>query len=126
MKNVLFTVLAASLLGFCCTKDELAPEGKSNYTAITTTAVTSISANSARTGGSITSGGADSITRRGVCWSTAPNPGVNNANTTDGTGPGSFSSVIINLSSNTLYYVRAYAISAAGVFYGSQRSFRTL
>jgi len=83
-----------------------------------TTAITGISANSANSGGTITSDGGSPITAKGVCWGTSTGPvlGVGNF-TTNGTGSGLFTSNITGLTSSTTYYVRAYATNAVGTSY---------
>jgi hypothetical protein len=43
----------------------------------------------------------------------------------DGSGTGSFTSRINGLLRVTTYYVRAYAVSGTGTFYGNQLSFTT-
>jgi len=93
--------------------------------AVTTTAVTSITTNSAQSGGNITSDGGAAISSRGVCWSTTPNPTIANSKTTNGTGTGSFTSSITGLTPGTPYHVRAYATNSAGTGYGSDVSFTT-
>jgi uncharacterized protein (TIGR02145 family) len=92
---------------------------------LTTTAVTSITYNSASSGGSITSNGGGTITARGVCWSTSQNPTIANYTTSDGAGNGSFTSSITGLSPSTNYYVKAYATNSAGTGYGNQQPFTT-
>jgi uncharacterized protein (TIGR02145 family) len=93
---------------------------------LTTTAVTNITTNSAKTGGIITDDGGRSITTRGIVWSTSPNPTINlTTKTIDGSGTGNYTTNLVNLSSNTLYYVRAYAINNAGTGYGNEISFTT-
>ena len=67
----------------------------------------------------------ESVTARGVCWSTSSNPTVANNHTNDGFGTGSFTSRITGLTPNTVYYVRSYATNSSGTFYGDQRSVRT-
>lgn len=93
--------------------------------ALTTNAATSITQTSAVSGGNITDDGGASITARGVCWSTSHNPTTTNDKTNDGTGNGSFVSNIIGLTTNTTYYVRAYATNSAGTAYGNEVSFTT-
>ena len=93
---------------------------------ITTKDVTNIKTHSAICGGNIIYYGDDEITVRGVCWSTSPNPTINDNKTTDGNGIGSYTSNISNLSENTTYYVRAYATNEKGTSYGEQKSFTTL
>ncbi|VAW36680.1 hypothetical protein MNBD_DELTA04-1423 [hydrothermal vent metagenome] len=51
---------------------------------------------------------------------------VDEGSTNDGSGPGSFSSIIKNLKPGTSYFVRAYAQTSDGrVYYGNQNIFRT-
>ena len=97
-----------------------------NVPTLTTTAITDISVNSAKSGGSISSDGSSSITARGVVWGTATNPTIAlSTKTSDGTGTGSFQSSISGLVANTKYYVRAYATNNAGTGYGNELSFTT-
>ena len=94
---------------------------------VTTTAASSITATTATGGGNVTSSGDYPVTARGVCWSTTTGPTIALVTkTTDGTGAGTFSSTITELSPYTLYYIRAYATSSAGTSYGSEVSFTTL
>ena len=91
---------------------------------LTTNDIIDITAISATGGGNIFDDGL-SVTARGVCWSTSPNPTVNDSHTTNGTGTGSFTSNITGLEISTTYYVRAYATTSAGTGYGEQVSFTT-
>ena len=94
---------------------------------VSTTAISSIAANTASTGGTVNSDGGSSVTVRGVCWSTVTTPTIALATkTNDGTGTGTFVSSITGLASSTLYYVRAYATNTTGTVYGTQVSFTTL
>ena len=93
---------------------------------VTTTPVTLITLTTATSGGNVTFSGGGSITARGVCWSTSPNPTTANSKTTDGTGTGIFTSSLTGLTANTLYYVRAYATNSAGTAYGNAVTFSTL
>ena len=92
---------------------------------VTTSSVSNITGNSAVCGGNVTSDGNATVTSRGVCWSTSPNPMIGHNKTTDGSGTGSFTSNITGLLGSTTYYVRAYAINSKGTAYGSQTSFTT-
>jgi uncharacterized protein (TIGR02145 family) len=97
-----------------------------NLPTLTTTAITDISVNSAKSGGSISSDGSSSITAKGVVWGTAINPTITlSTKTSDGTGTGAFSSSITGLAANTKYYVRAYATNTAGTSYGDELSLTT-
>ena len=92
---------------------------------VTTNSVTNITKNSAQCGGNVTSDGGATVTERGVCWSIYQNPTIYDNTTHDGSGTGSFTSYITNLSPGTTYYVRAYATNSEGTAYGAQRSFTT-
>lgn len=92
---------------------------------VTTAPITSIGPNSAHGGGEVTSEGGAAVTARGVCWSTSPNPTILDSHTTDGSGPGSYTSLISPLLPSTLYHVRAYATNLAGTAYGDELEFTT-
>jgi len=92
---------------------------------LTTSAISGITSTSAISGGSILNTGGGSISAKGVCWSTSPNPTISNSFTTDGSGPNPFSSSITGLSPGILYYVRAYATNQNGTNYGNQLTFTT-
>jgi uncharacterized protein (TIGR02145 family) len=91
--------------------------------AITTTSATSITSSGASSGGNIISDGGASITAKGVCWSTNPNPTIGDPKTSDGTGTGPFTSSITGLASGTTYHVRAYATNSVGTTYGNDMVF---
>ncbi|NTW31335.1 MAG: hypothetical protein HGB12_01650 [Bacteroidetes bacterium] len=93
---------------------------------LTTTSASSISGGNATSGGNITNSGTTSVTARGVCWSTSINPTIADNKTLNSSGTGSFSSTITGLTSNTFYYVRAYATSSVSTSYGNQISFTTI
>lgn len=93
---------------------------------VNTSSITEISAISASGGGNVSSEGGTTVSSRGVCWSTSPNPSISNSHTNDGTGTGVFNSSLTNLSPLTSYYVRAYATNLAGTSYGNQVQFTTV
>ena len=93
---------------------------------VTTNYVTDIKATTATCGGNITSDGNGTVTARGICWSTNPNPTINDNKTNNGSSIGSFTSNLSNLASQTTYYVRAYATNEVGTAYGEEKSFTTL
>lgn len=71
-------------------------------------------------GGEVTSDEGFAVTARGVCWNTQPKPTIADSHTTDGTGVGTFQSMMTKLDENTTYYVRAYATNKNGTNYGEQ------
>ena len=92
---------------------------------LTTADITELTAASAVSGGNITNDGGSEITARGVCWNTSIDPTISNNKTSDSVGSGIFSSKIINLTENVLYYARAYATNSSGTSYGNTISFTT-
>ena len=93
---------------------------------VTTATVSDISFFTATSGGEVLATEVPEITARGVCWSTMPNPTINDNHTTDSTGFGVFTSQITGLTINTTYYVRAYATNSSSTGYGNQETFTTL
>ena len=93
---------------------------------ITTTSPSSVGVDSVVIGGNITNDGGSSIVLRGVCYSTSPNPNMGNSRTEDGSGIGSFNTVLRGLNPSTTYYARSYAKNSNGVVvYGNEVSFST-
>jgi uncharacterized protein (TIGR02145 family)/uncharacterized repeat protein (TIGR02059 family) len=92
---------------------------------IITGTATSVTITTANSGGEIIDNGGASVTSRGVCWSTAPNPTVADLHSDDGPGTGIFTSYIAGLAANTIYYIRAYAINSKGTGYGNELRFKT-
>ena len=92
---------------------------------VTTTQVTNVQQTTATGGGNVTNSGGATVTERGICWSTNHNPTTSGSHANSGTGTGSFTVNMTGLTSNTTYYVRAYAINSAGTSYGSEVSFTT-
>ena len=93
---------------------------------VATETVSDISSSSALVTGRVISIGGTFLYRKGVCWSTSPDPTLNNSFTVDSNGLGSFNSLITGLQPNTHYFVRAYATNSEGTAYGTQQSLYTL
>ena len=97
-----------------------------NVPSISTAGISSITINQAYSGGNSISENGSSLTDKGVCWSTSPNPDISlPTKTSEGGNYWSFSSLISGLSPGTIYYVRAYATNAVGTGYGNQVTFIT-
>lgn len=111
-----FFLLAAALIS--CKKESLP--------TLTTVPVTQVTTISALSGGDISTDGGTTVTSRGVCWNTSPNPTVSDAHTIDSNGKGEYASTITGLTPETTYYIRAYANNAVGTAYGQEISFKTL
>ena len=118
MKKLAYLIVLVFLVNGSCKKDP-------TLAVITTNSVKDITINSITSGGNITSNGGAEITQRGVCWSSSQNPLISGSHSSDGTGTGSFSSVITGLTPGTKYYIRAYATNSAGTAYGNEVSSTT-
>jgi hypothetical protein len=93
---------------------------------LTTAVASSIAGTTAVSGGTISFDGGSAITARGVCYATSPAPTLSNSVTSDGVGTGAFISNLTGLTTNTTYYVRAYATNTIGTTYGNEISFKTV
>jgi uncharacterized protein (TIGR02145 family) len=93
--------------------------------SLTTSTISSVTRNSAVSGGNITSTGGATIDDKGVCWSTTTGPVATGSHTSNGAGSGTFTSNITGLSAGTKYYVRAYATNSIGTSYGNELDFTT-
>ena len=95
-------------------------------TVITTTA-TEVSYTTFTSGGDVTFDGGDVVTARGIVWSQTVVPTISlSTKTVNGSGKGIFTSYMFDLTPNTVYYVRAYAINSAGLTgYGKVDTIKT-
>lgn len=94
--------------------------------SVSTTAARDITYSSATCGGYVVSDNCTAYTVSGICWSTNPNPSLDDAYTTDGSGVGAFTSLLTDLYPGTTYYIRAYAMNSTDTAYGQEVSFTTL
>lgn len=95
---------------------------------VETSQVTDITQGTATSGGLVIDDGDAAITARGVVWASFSEPDLSNNEgmTEDGSGTGSFTSQLTELSPGQNYHVRAYASNEFFTAYGQERSFRTL
>jgi uncharacterized protein (TIGR02145 family) len=98
---------------------------KPGLPVLTSSMVIQITDFSALGGGCVLNDGGYEITNRGVCWSTSPDPNLDDLFTMDGTGRGSYISRFSDLRANTTYFARAYATNHQGTIYGQNFEFRT-
>ena len=106
-----------------CLRDEISDY--SVFPIVQTTFVNDIMPSSAVCGGKIVDRSDMVILSRGVCFSTSPNPTLQDKYTVEGGGSGIFSSKVMDLQPNTTYYVRAYATYRQGTTYGNAFRFTT-
>lgn len=124
MKRKMMIMMAAVIaVGISLTLTQSCKKDK--VPVLTTVAVTGITATSAISGGTITDDRGAAVIASGVCWSTSADPTVDNSKTQDGPAVSGFVSTLEGLSSNTTYYIRAYATNKEGTGYGNQLSFTT-
>ena len=94
---------------------------------VTTSQATSITKSSATIGGEIVADGGNTITERGVVYSTTENPTLKSSKAVSEIDDSNkFAVDIDKLKPNTKYYARAYATNSIGTSYGEQISFTTL
>ncbi|HET9571019.1 MAG TPA: fibrobacter succinogenes major paralogous domain-containing protein [Bacteroidales bacterium] len=115
--SIIFIVCLMFMLSSCTSEDSLSKP------IFGTTEVGIITEATATLKSMITSDRGYNITARGVCWSTSPNPTIENDTTYDAFGIGEYTSIIKDLSPSTIYYVRAYATNQFGTAYGLQATF---
>jgi len=94
---------------------------------VSTGDVTSIAINTAEASGEIIDIG-DGATQRGHCYAKNPNVNMDGPKTELGapTGPGGFTSKVINLEAGTKYYIKAYISNGTETIYGKEISFSTV
>jgi uncharacterized protein (TIGR02145 family) len=139
MKKILSSLVLIVLISACKKTEqpiqqdqEMATEsstkkGGSSSLTVTTSAASLITSATATSGGNVSSaGGGNTVTERGVCYNTSPNPTIANTKVTSGSGSGDFVSVLLGLAGSTTYYVRAYATKSTGTTYGNQVVLTTL
>lgn len=90
---------------------------------VSTVAISGITNNSAKSGGTINYTG--TIYAKGVCWNVNQFPTLDNFKTNNGDGTAAFVSTMTDLLPNQTYYVRAYATDAYGTVYGNEIKFTT-
>ncbi len=113
-------LLAAAFVACSDAGDELA--------VVETARVSGITHQSAVSGGEVIQMGASPVLVFGVVWctNTGPDLDLHLGFTEDGSGPGSFTSILDGLQPGITYFVRAYATNARGTAYGRETVFTTL
>ncbi len=75
--------------------------------------------------GNVTYDGGGTISERGVFFGKYQNPELTGTKIVSGSGIGVFTAQLTDLSENTSYYIKSYAINAAGIGYSDQITFTT-
>jgi len=109
-----------SILSSCKDEIPVLPE-------VSTTEITLITPVSANCSGVAISHGSSTIIEKGICWSDHPQPATSDNKINAVLYPYfvSFNLRISGLNENTIYYVRAYAMSNDGTGYGDELTFIT-
>ena len=89
-------------------------------------AATDIDFTSFTCSGDVTDSGTYTVTARGFCYATTPDPVMTGEHVHLGNGIGPFSVTFAELDPETTYYVRAYAVNAVGVAYSNAITVTTL
>lgn len=92
---------------------------------LTTKEISSVSSNTAISGGNIISTGGAFIMEKGICWNTSDNPTTSHYNTPYFGIDTSFTCTMGGLQPGTVYYVRSYAKNSVGTGYGNSVTFKT-
>ena len=92
---------------------------------VQTISISNVSFNSAYVLGKVISNGGGSIISKGFCFTTKPNPTVDDQIVEGVDDNNQFNSTLNNLTPNTQYYLKAYAENESGVFYGEEMVFKT-
>lgn len=117
-------IILMATITFTSCKDE--DEKPKTVPEVSTSIVINITTNSATGGGEIVSNGNSDISVSGLAYSsTNTTPTISDEKIALETTEGSFTSDITNLSSNTIYYIRAYATNSVGTGYGDIVEFTT-
>lgn len=110
---------------FCKIDDLIVGPAAASVPTVSTSSINQFTASAALAGGNVTNDGGAPVSESGIVYNTTGTPTTADNKIAIGSGTGSFSQHINGLSSNTLYYVRAYATNSAGTSYGAQQSFTT-
>jgi len=124
MKKYFTSILIIIAALFSCSDDETTQTPIALPT-VKTNSVSDVATTTSICSGTVLSDGGSTVTSRGICWNTSPNPTINNSKSVNGSGLGTFTTTLTELIPNTTYYIRAYASNSLGTAYGSEISFST-
>ncbi len=122
-KSVCILIAGIGLFSACNKNKTSASPEPQVLADVSTIAISGITNNSAKSGGSINYTG--TIYAKGVCWNVNQFPSVTDFKTNNGEGTGAFVSNLTELLPNQTYYLRAYATDAYGTVYGNEIKFTT-
>ena len=123
---IFFLALVLLFVTGCSQKEETPPDNPPSIPVLTSAQVSNITQTTATCGGTITSDGGAPVTLRGICLSRTTGFEKFDIITADGTGTGTFSCEVSELTPDSSYFIRAFATNNQGTAYGDPRSFKTL
>ena len=126
MKSTKFTLIF--ILGialFSCKKDPADSPDNRAEVMVTTNAPSLITLTTAISGGVITTSDSTVIAEKGICFSTANNPTLQNNIVISNSVHTNFVCNINGLAPNTTYFLKAYAKTSSETIYGNQQMFKT-
>ncbi|NMC40952.1 MAG: hypothetical protein GYA43_07250 [Bacteroidales bacterium] len=100
-------------------------KNKGSSVIVNTENISGITQTEASASGYVKIQGKNHVKIKGVCWSEIIDPTIADYTTNEGSGAGSFASMLTNLNAGTEYFVRAYVITEKDTIYGNNISFST-
>lgn len=119
-----FVLVIIPLIFTSCETEEISVSKLPSVISEATSNNNEVTFTSIKISGRITLEGGSEITSRGVCWSTNPNPTINDNPIIETSN--TFSSTVTNLTADTKYYFRVFAVNSYGVSYAAEQTFSTL
>ncbi|NNM24014.1 MAG: hypothetical protein HKO54_10725, partial [Flavobacteriaceae bacterium] len=124
MKPLFLATIVFFIVASCKKDENNSPDPEEqNLASIFIDPISNISGDIAYSGGDIVDNGGSPIDLKGLCWSTSPNPTIDDQRTNKGSGDEDFTAEIFPIEFNTIYYVRAFATNGVGTAYSDEISF---
>lgn len=123
-KKLSLLIIIVLLTTIACSKDEQNTTAELTFVSQASATNAETTFTSTKIKGSILGENTNTITSRGVCWSTSPNPTTNNTILT--VDSNTIDALITNLNPGTTYFFRLFAIRNNETFYGENISLNTL
>ena len=123
--TILITTIVCIFLQSCKKEDNTQKPTPPSLPTVATDSVYNICIHSALCTISATSKKGEYISQYGICWSTSPEPNINDENIRIDYYTSNYTFSFSGLKPSTTYYIRAFAINAAGMAYSNIISFTT-
>ncbi|PKP30741.1 MAG: hypothetical protein CVU00_13425 [Bacteroidetes bacterium HGW-Bacteroidetes-17] len=126
-RQLIYFIISLLFLMVSCQKFPKVEDVQKNKVEFGQTSSSNVTYHTAQLTTIITDIGNLIIIEHGHCWSVAQNPTINDFKTSKGAlqQVGSITSILTDLSPNTIYYFRAYITTATTTIYDTQGSIRT-